>query len=199
MQYFRYRSLFSGDDLARLFSGTFIERADVDAPCQWFCDLYEGGEWPDEVARAQNHDLLTYLPDDLLVKSDRASMACSLELRAPMLAREVVELGLSLPTEWKIRGKTGKWLLRRAFSDVLSPEVLAGPKRGFGVPLARWLREDLAGTLKPALMEGKLAELGWFRPESLAGLANDHLSGRDDHSHRLWALLVLSRWVDKHM
>jgi asparagine synthase (glutamine-hydrolysing) len=89
----------------------------------------------------------------------------------------------------------GKVILREAFRDDLPAEVLRGPKRGFGVPLRQWLREDLFPALKDTLMDPWLHGLGMFRPEGLAGLLNDHFSGKGDHSHRLWALLVLGRWL----
>jgi asparagine synthase (glutamine-hydrolysing) len=138
---------------------------------------------------------MTYLPDDLLVKADIASMASSLELRSPMLDHRVISLGLSLPAAAKVDRRQGKVILREAFGDLLPAEVFSLPKRGFGVPLGRWLREDLFETLREALMDPGLHGLGIFRPEALAGLLNDHFSGRGDHRHRLWALLVLARWL----
>lgn len=195
MQYLRYRCLFAPEDLPRLFTDEFAAATDLDAPAGWFCDLYEGTELGCEVARAQRHDLLTYLPDDLLVKMDMASMACSLEVRAPMLDHRVVDLGLSLPLGEKIAGGRGKAVLRRAFGDMLPAEVFGRPKQGFAVPLGRWLREELRAALKDTLLAGALLEQGICRPEALAGLVNDHLRGVDDHRHRLWALMVLSRWL----
>ena len=197
MQYFKYRCLFTGEDLERLFTSDFAAAADVNAPAKWFCDLYESADLDSEVARAQHHDLRTYLPDDLLVKTDIASMASSLELRAPLLDHHVVQLGLSLPAHRKVTGRDRKIILRQAFGDLLPPEVFQAPKRGFGVPLGRWLREDLRDVLVETLMDTSLANRGIFRREALGGLINDHLSGRDDHRHRLWALLVYARWLQQ--
>lgn len=196
LQYLTYRRLFGPDDLPRLLSDQALGEVDTDRPAQWFCDLYEGAEVDDEVLAAQRHDLSTYLPDDLLVKTDIASMACSLELRAPMLRPELVSLGLSLPTSAKISAGRGKAILREAFADWLPGRILRAPKKGFGVPLARWLREDLRGELAEWLLRPSGAFGRMFRREALAGLVNDHLSGREDHSHRLWALLVLARWME---
>ena len=195
MQYFKYRCLFTADDLVRLFTADFAAAGDVHAPTQWFCDLYESLDLDSEVARAQHHDLMTYLPDDLLVKTDIASMASSLELRAPLLDHHVVQLGLSLPAHRKVDAKRRKIILREAFSDILPPQVFQARKRGFGVPLGRWLREDLRDLLVETLMDKSLERRGIFRRDALAGLINDHLSGRDDHRHRLWALLVFARWL----
>ncbi|HOF18381.1 MAG TPA: asparagine synthase-related protein, partial [Phycisphaerae bacterium] len=145
--------------------------------------------------RAQRHDMLTYLPDDLLVKTDVASMASSLELRAPFLDHRVAALGLGLPIGLKISGRRGKAALRLAFADLLPPETFRRPKRGFGVPLGRWLREELRPVMEETLLDRAFLECGIFRPEAIVGLINDHLARRGDHRHRLWALMLLARWL----
>ncbi len=197
IQYFMYRRLFGPDELPRLFTEEFIAGVDADAPAEWFCRLYEDGDFPDEVARAQHHDMLTYLPDDLLVKTDMASMASSLELRSPMLDHNLLALGLSLPTGAKISGRRGKVILREAFADMLPAEVFARPKRGFAVPLGQWLKGELLEPLKETLLDPSFKRMGIFRSEAIAGLINNHVSGRADHRHRLWALLILARWLAK--
>jgi asparagine synthase (glutamine-hydrolysing) len=197
VQYFMYRRLFGPRELPRLLTDDFLAEVDAAAPADWFCGLYEDCEAATELERAQRHDLATYLPDDLLVKADIASMAASLELRAPMLDHRVVALGLSLPAAAKVGGGRGKVILREAFADMLPAEVWRRPKRGFAVPLDRWLREDLLDVLKETLLGRSLRERGVFREEALAGLINDQVSGRGDHRHRLWALLVLARWLER--
>jgi len=136
-------------------------------------------------------DVATYLPGDLLPKSDIASMAHSLELRSPLLDHRVVELGLSLPADLK----RGKLALRRAFADDL-PAVVAGRgKTGFGVPLAAWFRgelRDLAGDLL-------LGDRGWFERAAVQQLLDEHVSGRADHGHRLWTLVMLELWQRAHV
>ena len=196
-QYFAMRALFGPDDLRRLLTEEFIHGIDLLQPQEWFCNVYERGEYGDEVVRAQRHDMATYLPDDLLVKTDIASMASSMELRAPMLDHHVCAIGLGLPAEMKVSKRFGKIILREAFADLLPAGTLQGRKRGFAVPLSRWLRQDLRGLLKETLLGGGLDRLGVFRRGALEGLVNDHLLGRDDHAHRLWALLVLGRWVGR--
>ncbi|MFP4106751.1 MAG: asparagine synthase (glutamine-hydrolyzing) [Phycisphaerae bacterium] len=196
VQYLRLRALFQPEDLPRLFTEDFLGRLDAQAPQRWFGDLYETGDFEDEVAFAQRHDLETYLPDDLLVKADTGSMACSLELRAPMLDHPLVELGLSLPREWKLDRRGGKRILEAAFGDMLPPEVFRRPKRGFGVPLADWLRGPLANQMEQTLLRSGFLDRGIIRPEAVVGLMNDHLNGRDDHQHRLWALMVLAKWLE---
>ncbi|MFB3892746.1 MAG: asparagine synthase (glutamine-hydrolyzing) [Phycisphaerae bacterium] len=199
-QYFMYRRLFGPDDLPRLLAADFAARADLQRPANWFCELYESGEdeMDGEFGMAQRQDLATYLPDDLLVKTDIASMAVSLELRSPMLKHGLVDLGLSLPVALKFAHGRGKAVLREAFADMLPPEILRRPKRGFAAPLDRWIRTDLLSVLRERLYAPAKAGRSPFRPEAVAGLVNDHLTGRGDHRHRLWAMLVLARWMEKH-
>ena len=195
MQYLFYRQLFSPNEISRLFTDEWADKADISSFSDWFCDLYEKADFDDILRMVQHHDLETYLPDDLLVKTDIASMATSLELRAPFLDHEVVNLGLSIPADEKISNRSGKLILRRAFADLLPPEVFESPKQGFGVPLAQWLRGPLASILQETLLDDSLLEMGIFNPVSLAGLVAEHLGGKHDHSHRLWALLVLAKWL----
>jgi len=140
-------------------------------------------------------DIETYLPGDLLPKADIASMAHSLELRAPLLDHRVVELGLALPDSLKTRGLTGKVALRRAFADELPPQVSRRGKTGFGVPLGRWFRADLRELARDTLTSDR----GWFRPSEVSRLLDEHESGRADHGHRLWCLLMLELWVREHV
>ncbi len=195
IQYFIFRRLFGPDDFADLLTPEFLSAADSHAPAEWFCALYERPEVPQECTRAQLHDLATYLPDDLLVKSDIASMAVGLELRAPLLDPAVVETGLGLPVGRKIGPRRGKAALREAFADMLPPEILARPKQGFGAPIGDWLRGELRETLRETLLDPGFFARGIFQPKALHGLVNDHLRGRADHRHHLWALLVLARWL----
>ena len=147
------------------------------------------------IAGLQLLDLRTYLPGDLLLKADIASMAHSLEVRSPLLDHAVVELGLALPDRLKARGREGKVALRRAFAAELPPEVSERGKTGFGVPLGRWFREDLRELARDALATDR----GWFRPEAVTRLLDEHESGRRDHGHRLWCLLMLELWVREHV
>lgn len=197
VQYFNYRCLFRPDELPRLLHDEFLDGIDPDRPAEWFTGLYEEPDVDDEVTRAQLHDLATYLPDDLLIKSDMASMASSLELRCPMLGHDLVDLGLSLPLELKIHRGFGKVALRQAFGNLLPQEALRRSKKGFGVPLDTWLRSDLLETMRETLFDKAFQDARIVQPEAVAGLVNDHLSGRGDHRHQLWALLVLARWFVK--
>jgi asparagine synthase (glutamine-hydrolysing) len=140
-------------------------------------------------------DVTTYLPGDLLPKADIASMAHSLELRSPLLDHRVLELGLALPESLKTRGRIGKVALQRAFASLLPPEVSSRGKSGFGVPLGRWFRHDLRDLMRDTLRN----ERDWFRDDELSRLIAEHESGRADHGHRLWCLLMLELWVREHV
>jgi asparagine synthase (glutamine-hydrolysing) len=140
-------------------------------------------------------DMDTYLPGDLLLKADIASMAHSLELRSPFLDHEVIALGLALPGSLKTHGREAKVALRRAFAAHLPSEVAGRGKTGFGVPLGRWFREDLRDAASDLLATDR----GWFRAETVRRLLSAHRSGRADHGHRLWCLLMLELWVREHV
>ena len=146
------------------------------------------------IAGLQLLDLATYLPGDLLPKSDIASMAHSLELRSPLLDHRVVELGLALPDALKQHGREGKVALRRAFAAELPPQVAQRGKSGFGVPLARWFRGELAPLARELLLDERARARGWFRPAAVAQLLDEHAAGRADHGHRLWTLVMLELW-----
>jgi asparagine synthase (glutamine-hydrolysing) len=144
-------------------------------------------------------DLETYLPGDLLPKSDIASMAHSLELRSPLLDRRVVELGLSLPEALKQEGRQGKIALRRAFAAELPAEIATRGKSGFGLPLAEWFRGDLQPLARELLLDERARARGWFRPEAVERLLSEHAARRADNGHRLWTLTMLELWQRTHV
>jgi asparagine synthase (glutamine-hydrolysing) len=149
----------------------------------------------DGLAGLQLLDVATYLPGDLLLKADIATMAHSLELRSPFLDHEVVALGLALPDALKVHRREGKVALRRAFASLLPPDVASRRKSGFGVPLGRWFRSDLREAANDLLATDR----GWFRLETVRRLLDEHESGRADHGHRLWCLLMLEVWIREHV
>ncbi len=154
----------------------------------------------DPVTQALVADLLTYLPCDLLVKVDLASMAHSLECRGPFLDHRVVELAMAMPIDRKLRLRSGrsKVVLKEAFADLLPPIIRNRPKMGFGVPLDRWFRGELKDELRAVLLDPSSLGRGLFQPEAVNRLVSDHIEGRRDHSQRLWALLMLELWFRNH-
>jgi len=151
------------------------------------------------LGRVTHLDAVTYLPNDILMKVDRASMRVALEVRAPFLARPVVELAFGLPDRYRMRGLTGKRLLRAAVSDLLPPSVLGRPKKGFGIPVAAWLNESLRSLAQDVLAPATLREGGLFRPETVERLQREHAHGVADHRKPLWTLLVFELWRQYHL
>ena len=139
-------------------------------------------------------DVQNYLPGDLLVKMDIATMAYSVEARSPLLDHHVMELAASIPAELKLRGLTSKRILKTALRGRLPNEVLDRPKMGFGVPLARWFRDDLRSLPEDVLLDSTATGRGYFRPGAIETMIADHRAGSADHSARLWYLLQLELW-----
>lgn len=197
----RLRSLRSMDDLyVSLVSEWPQPAAMVVDGCMPPNLLDERGRWPklsDPVARMMALDGLTYLPDDILVKVDRAAMAVSLETRAPFLDRDVVEFAWSLPMHMKIRNGQGKWLLRRLLDRYVPRELMERPKMGFGIPLDRWLRGPLREWAEALLAEDRLRREGYLDPESVRHAWNMHLRGEASYGYRLWSVLMFQAWLEE--
>ncbi len=171
-------------------------RADL-APRQaeaWLVKYDAALEDGDVLDRTLYTDIHTYLPGDLLVKADRMTMAASLEGRSPFLDHELVAWAARLPNHMKVRGLTGKVALRKAFADVLPPEILRRGKQGFGVPIGAWLRGPLLPWARDLLLGSESPLRVWFRGETVAHLLEAHAAGREDHGKRLWALVTLAVW-----
>ena len=173
-----------------------MQRADFDVLATHRARFAESAG-AENVARYQDLDLGTYLVDDLLMKSDRASMANSLEMRVPFVDREVAALAFSLPTSLKLRRFQTKRVLRAASEPFLGPEVLDAPKQGFSIPAAAWLRGELKGFAEDVLFDGPLADAGIADPAPVRKLMDDHLAGRTDNSRQLWGLLMLGLWTSE--
>ncbi|MDH3627298.1 MAG: asparagine synthase (glutamine-hydrolyzing) [Acidobacteriota bacterium] len=151
----------------------------------------------DPIAAAQLIDMELYLPGCILTKVDRASMACSLEARVPLLDHHLVELVNRLPTETKLDGNVGKKILRKACADLYPPEIVGLRKQGFGVPLKQWFRGALNSMLMDTL-RGKLCrDRGYYDPRLLDRLIDDHVSGRRDRSAMLYGLLMFELWAQR--
>ena len=151
------------------------------------------------LARLQDVDARVYLVDDLLVKTDRASMAHSLEARVPFLDPVVDSFAAALPTHLKVRRSAKKVLLRRAAEPLLPPEIVRGRKRGFSIPAAAWLRGELEPFARETLSPETLRRQGYFRPEAVTRVLDDHVAGRADLSRQLWGLLAFTLWHEHHV
>jgi asparagine synthase (glutamine-hydrolysing) len=140
------------------------------------------------------YDLTQYLPDDILTKVDRASMAVSLEVRVPLLDHDVVELAWKLPRSLKIRGRSQKWILKQVLGRHVPSALFERPKTGFGVPIGQWIRGPLNDWATDLLDETELAADGIFNPSVVADTRKAHGERRGNHDQRLWALLMFQSW-----
>jgi asparagine synthase (glutamine-hydrolysing) len=167
-------------------------------PVDLYRERYAETAGAEPLARLQDVDLGIYLVDDLLVKTDRSSMAHSLELRVPFLDNEVAATALGLATPLKVRGTAKKRLLRQALAPLLPKQVLHGPKQGFSIPVAAWLRGPLRSFARETLSAETLSRQGWLDPATVAGLLDDHCAGREDFSRQLWGLIAFTLWFDRY-
>jgi len=151
----------------------------------------------DALSRAQYADLKLWLPGDILTKVDRTSMAVSLEAREPLLDHRLVEFAARLPARLRLRGGSGKWLLKKALASRLPAEILHRRKMGFVTPVSAWFRGPLAGEAEAIARSPVFAELGWFDPAALARIASDHRAGRAEHGRLLWQLVMLERSLQR--
>ena len=142
-------------------------------------------------------DLVTYLPDDILVKVDRASMGVSLEARTPLLDHRLVEFAFRLPHHQIIRGGEGKWLLRRVLERHVPRSLLDRPKKGFGIPIDAWLRGPLREWAEELLSPSRLAREGFFQVAPVQQALRAHLDGRRNLQHQLWVILMFEAWLDR--
>ncbi len=152
---------------------------------------------PGLVERMQLTDTMTYLPDDILTKVDRASMAFALEARVPLIDHRVVEFSWRLPRDAKIRGGVSKWLLRQVLYRHVPRELIERPKMGFSIPLADWLRGPLRDWAETLLSEQRLREAGLLDVQRVRQSWQEHLSGTHSHEHRLWNVLMLEAWRER--
>ncbi len=188
-----WKEIFSADARAELIGSV---RDGARDPLELWRARYQETEGAEALARLQDIDIGLYLADDLLTKTDRASMAHSLEVRVPFLDTAVTDLALALPTRLKVRGLTKKRLLREAVKPLLPKEIVRGRKRGFSIPAAAWLRGDLEPFARDVLSPERVARPGDFDPAAVTKVIDAHVEGREDLSRQIWGLLSFSLWYD---
>jgi asparagine synthase (glutamine-hydrolysing) len=183
-------SLAKEDQRDALFSDNLKQQLDGYSAVNTFNEYAERAPTDDPMSLIQYIDIKTYLVGDILTKVDRASMAHSLEVRVPLLDHKFVEWISSLPPKYKLKGREGKYALKKSLESHLPHDVLYRPKMGFGVPLANWFRGPLKERLRSRIVEGGLANTGLFNQQYLEKLVSQHQSGARDHSAVLWSLLM---------
>jgi asparagine synthase (glutamine-hydrolysing) len=185
-------TIFKPQEREALYSREFRARITAARP-----PIFGALEWSDAldpIDWMMRHDQHYYLPDCLMVKTDRASMAHGLEVRCPLLDHQLVEFAATIPSRFKQAGGEGKRIFKDTVRHLLPEALLTKRKSGFGVPLARWLREDLFEMLRATLLDARARDRGLFDASFVRRMVDEHRTARRDWSARLWALLVLELW-----
>lgn len=185
-----YRNLFSQwqDPVAVVRDGT--------EPPTAFTDISDRSAAGGFIAQMMHLDSISYLPENILTKVDRASMAVSLEIRCPLLDSDLIDFAWRLPMKFKVRDGKGKWLLRQLLYQYVPRELVERPKMGFDVPIGRWLAGDLRGWAEDLLDEHKIRSQGFFEPEPIRRCWNEHIEGTRNWQYRLWNVLVFQAWLE---
>lgn len=195
--HYRWMTFLSPLDKAALYTDDFRQRLTEADPHREVTQALRGS--PDDwLNRELLADLQVYLADDILVKVDRMSMATSLETRAPFLDVRVMELALSMPGSLKYRDGERKWILKEALRGLVPDSILTRRKEGFSIPMKQWLRTDLASLMTSLLSPARLAARGLLRADTVHTLMAEHQSGRANHAHVLFSLMVFERWAEAH-
>jgi len=184
---------FTPDEQEQLLTANALAETNGDIYQQAREMMNECGE-SDPVKSMQNLDTRLYLAEDILTKVDRASMAVSLEVRAPFLDPRVAEFAASLPSDYKLRGHKTKYILKKAVNDLLPPFVTRRPKKGFGVPVAEWLKQKLRPMARDLLSPERVRRAGVFNPDFVSRLQDEHERGTANHRKLLWTLLMFELW-----
>src|SRR5690606_7398621 len=142
-------------------------------------------------------DQMTYLPNDLLVKVDIATMANSLEARSPFLDHNVIEFAASLPAKMKMRRFNTKYLLKKLAAELVPKDVIYRKKMGFGVPIGKWFRGEMKDFVRENMLNAKALSRGIVRPEIMERYVSEHTSGTRDHAFQIWSLLMLELWFQR--
>jgi asparagine synthase (glutamine-hydrolysing) len=183
----------------RLLAPDLVAGLDGHVPERIIRDAYATAPADDPLAGMIAADVATVLPDDFLVKVDRASMAHGLEVRPPLLDHELLELAARIPSAYKVRGGQTKWILKQACGDRLPDGVARRPKQGFEVPVDAWLRGPLRGTFQEAVLDGRARVAGLIDRATAGALFRAHCAGTGRHGAILWSLLVLARWAERYL
>ena len=199
LQHFRWSTFLTPEMRQRLYSPEMRRSLeDVDTYSR-FAVYLSSCERADPLWQQQFADIKTYLPDDILAKVDRMSMAVSLEARTPYLDYRVAEFAASLPSKLKLNGLKTKYLLKRCMAGRLPPAILNRKKEGFSIPMKNWLKQELRPMMEELLSPTRLRREGFFNPAYVEKLKADHLRGVANYSHQLWSLMVFEIWQDAYL
>jgi asparagine synthase (glutamine-hydrolysing) len=193
-RYFRWMSSFDRPTKRDIYTDDFSASLNGSNPSVFMERWFAAANGSGIVDAALLNDLMTYLPNDLLVKVDIASMANSLEARSPFLDHKLIEFAASLPEALKMRRFATKSLLKKVAARLVPSEVVYRRKMGFGVPLGKWFRGPMKAFVSEVLLSEKALNRGIIRPDALDRYVNEHITGQRDHQFQLWTLLMLELW-----
>jgi len=193
-RYLKLTSVTSDAMRADLCAQNFLEEVRMVQPIERLRPWFGSNCEVDVVDRAMMADTANYLPDDLLVKMDIASMAVSLEARSPFLDHQLMEFAASLPARLKLKRMTTKYILKRGLRGLLPDENLSRAKMGLGVPISRWFRGKLKDFLSEAILAERALSRGYFKPGAVRDVFDQHVSGRCDHGALLWTMMMMELW-----
>lgn len=194
MNYAEQIKIFNAKEKEGIYTDDFREKVAKINPLGFLLGKFEESKTENLVEQLLYVDINSYLPEDLLVKMDIATMANSLEARVPFLDHKFMELVGEIPIHLKLRGTESKFILKKVFKDFLPGDILKRKKMGFGVPVSKWFRNELKEYIYEVLLDPKTLNRGYFKREGIERLLNDHIGLRYDHSARIWALLFLEIW-----
>lgn len=189
---------FSQEQHEKIFTRDVLESTDADI-YRGVREIVDASDANAIVERMQYADINFYLAEDILTKVDRAAMAVSLETRAPFLDPRVGQFAASIPVEYKLKGKIGKVILKEAMKDLLPHNILHRPKKGFGIPIAEWLKGRLNSLMHDLLAPERLRSQGLFGVDYVQRLIREHETGAASHHKELWTLLVFQLWFDRFL
>ena len=193
-----YFGSFSLEQQSSLFTSDVLAQTTADI-YRGVRELVDASDAKNVIERMQYADISYYLAEDILTKVDRAAMSVSLETRAPFLDPRVGQFAASIPVEYKLKGKSGKVILKEAMKDLLPHDILHRPKKGFGIPIAEWLKGRLNGLMHDMLSPERLNKQGLFSPDYVGQLIREHETGKASHHKELWTLLVFQIWFDRFL
>lgn len=199
LQHTRWMVFLNSTDKIGLYESNLRETLNKDLAATLIDAYFKKGMRFDHLAQQQYVDIKTYLADDILTKVDRMSMAVSIEARVPLLDYHIVEFAMNLPPHLKLNGPRTKAILRNAVKQLVPDLVLEKPKQGFSIPMKHWLRGSLKPMMLDLLSKDSLHRGGYFNPSVVSSWIQEHLDGRVNHSHRLWALMVFEMWHRNEM
>jgi len=199
LQHVRWMIFLQGAEKNMLYSADFAASLNGYNSTGFIEEYFRRSSSSDPLDQQEYVDIKSYLVDDILVKVDRMSMANSLEARVPFLDHRFVEFAASIPSGLRLNGKRTKHILKKALQRELPMQIIERGKEGFSIPIKNWIKNELKSMMLDSLSEANVRDKGFFEPRYVNRLVNEHITGSENHSHRLWALMVFHMWYDLYM